>query len=239
MTSAEDAWDAAEEIGVPVVVKPHFGNHGRGVATNLTTREQVIAAYHDARLIGEVMVEQFAPGDDYRLLVVGDRLVAAARREPAQVIGDGVSTIAKLVEEVNRDPRRSDDHATALSKIKLGPIALAVLAEQGFNAGSVPPVGQRVLIRRNANLSTGGTATDVTDLVHPDVAARAVEAAQAVGLDIAGVDVVAETSAARSKSRRRGRRSQRRPRPADAPGALVRHAQAGRRGHRRHDVPGR
>jgi cyanophycin synthetase len=191
-TSPEDAWEAAQEIGAPVVVKPRFGNQGRGVTTDLSEREHVIAAYHNALLIGEVVVEQSAPGADYRLLVVGDRMVAAARREPAQVIGDGVSTIAQLVEQVNRDPRRSDNHATALSKIYLCPISLQVLTEQGYNGESVPPVGQRVLIRRNANLSTGGTAADVTDLVHPDVAARVVEAAQAVGLDIAGIDVVAQ-----------------------------------------------
>jgi cyanophycin synthetase len=189
---AEDAWVAARTIGLPVVVKPQDGNHGRGVATNLTTREQVWKAYENARAEGEhVLVERFAPGDDYRLLVIGGRLVAAARREPAQVVGDGRSTIAQLVAEVNKDPRRGDDHATVLSKIYLDAVALQVLTEQGYAADSVPPAGARVLIRRNANLSTGGTATDVTDRVHPEVAARAVEAARAVGLDIAGIDVVA------------------------------------------------
>jgi len=189
---AEDAWRAAEEIGVPVVVKPQYGNQGRGVITNLTTREQVEAAFVSAKEEGNsIMVEKFAPGDDYRLLVVGNKLVAAARREPAHVIGDGRSTIRQLVDEVNRDPRRSDDHATVLTKIKIESIALALLAEQGFTPESVPPAAQRVLIRRNANLSTGGTAEDVTDLVHPQVAARAIEAAQMIGLDIAGVDIVA------------------------------------------------
>ncbi|MBX7169249.1 MAG: cyanophycin synthetase [Pirellulales bacterium] len=192
VTDAEDAWEAAQEIGVPVVVKPQYGNQGRGVITNLTTREQVMAAFAAAKEEGSsIMVEQFAPGDDYRILVIGDKMIAAARREPAHVVGDGVSTIRHLVDEVNKDPRRSDDHATVLTKIKLETIALALLAEQGFTPDSVPPAGQRVLIRRNANLSTGGTATDVTDLVHPEVAARAVEAAQMIGLDIAGVDIVA------------------------------------------------
>jgi cyanophycin synthetase len=116
--------------------------------------------------------------------------VAAALREPAHVIGDGRSTITQLVEGANRDPRRSDGHSTALSFIKLDAVALGVLAEQGFSPDSVPPAGARVLIRRNGNLSTGGTATDVTDRVHPELAARAVEAARVVGLDIAGVDVV-------------------------------------------------
>jgi cyanophycin synthetase len=192
VNDAEDAWDAAQEIGVPVVVKPQYGNQGRGVITNLTTREQIMTAYAAAKQEGRsIMVERFAPGDDYRVLVVGNKMVAAARREPAHVIGDGTSTIRQLVDEVNRDPRRSDDHATVLTKIKLEPIALALLAEQGYAPDAVPPSGQRVLIRRNANLSTGGTANNVTDAVHPDVAARAIEAAQVIGLDIAGVDIVA------------------------------------------------
>ncbi|MFO0929341.1 MAG: acetate--CoA ligase family protein [Gemmataceae bacterium] len=172
---AADAWEAAQEIGVPVVVKPQFGNHGRGVATNLTTREQVMRAYEAARQAGkgdEVIVETFIPGDDYRLLVVGDRLIAAARREPGQVIGDGRSSVRQLMDEVNKDPRRSDGHATVLSYLKLDAVALAVLEEQGYTPDAVPAAGERVLIRRNANLSTGGTATDVTDDVHPDVAAR-------------------------------------------------------------------
>lgn len=190
---ADDAWATASEIGVPVVVKPQDGNQGRGVATNLATREQIVAAYEAARKEGQsVLVEKFAPGHDYRLLVVGDRVVAAARREPAQVLGDGVHTIAQLVELVNADPRRGEHHATVLSKIKLDAIALAVLADQGFTPEAVPPAGTTVLIRRNANLSTGGTAIDVTERVHPAVAACAVDAAKIVGLDIAGVDVVAQ-----------------------------------------------
>jgi cyanophycin synthetase len=192
VTSADDAWSAAQDLELPVVVKPQFGNHGRGVTTNLTTREQVVAAYEAAIKEGEsVLVETYAPGDDYRLLVIGDRLVAAARREPAQVVGDGCSTIRQLVDEVNRDPRRSDGHSTVLSLIKIDEIARAVLAEQGYTTDSIPPAGTKVLIRRNGNLSTGGTATDVTDLVHPDVARQAVEAARMVGLDVAGIDVIA------------------------------------------------
>src|SRR5262249_44356547 len=120
------------------------------------------------------------------------RLAAAALREPAHVIGDGLSTIQQLIEEANRDPRRSDGHGTALSFIKIDDIASALLAEQSLTVNSVPPQGVRVLIRRNANLSTGGTATDVTDLVHEEVAAQAADAVRAVGLDVAGVDVVVE-----------------------------------------------
>jgi cyanophycin synthetase len=189
---AEDAWAAAQEIGGPVVVKPRFGNQGRGVATNLTTREQVVTAFANAREEGdEIVVERFAPGADYRVLVVNGKVVAASRREPAHVIGDGRRTIAQLVEEVNKDPRRADHHATALSKIVLEANALAVLCEQGYSPESIAPEGTRVLIRRNANLSTGGTAADVTDEVHPDVASRSVDAARVIGLDIAGVDIVA------------------------------------------------
>jgi cyanophycin synthetase len=188
---ADDAWAAAEELGLPVVVKPQYGNHGRGVATDLRTKEQVLAAYQAAREESSyIMVETFLPGDDHRLLVIGGKLVAAALREPAQVIGDGRSTIRHLVDEVNKDPRRGEGHATVLTKIKLDTIGLQVLAEQGCAPDAVPAAGHKVLIRRNGNLSTGGTATDVTDRVHPEVAARAVEAARVVGLDIAGIDVV-------------------------------------------------
>lgn len=192
VVDADDAWAAAEELGLPVVVKPQYGNHGRGVATNLTSRAQIDRAYEAACAEGDsILVETYIPGADYRLLVIGNRLIAAALREPAHVIGDGRSTVAELVAEVNRDPRRSDGHATVLSFIKLDAVGLAVLAEQGYSPESVPLAGQRVWIRRNGNLSTGGTAEDVTDRVHPQVAARAVDAARAVGLDIAGVDVVA------------------------------------------------
>jgi cyanophycin synthetase len=193
VSDADDAWAAALELGLPVVVKPRFGNQGRGVAANLTNEEQVRSAYATAR--GEsafVMVENYLPGRDHRILIVGGKLTAASLREPAQVVGDGRSTIASLVEEVNKDPRRSDGHATPQSIIKLDAIALGVLAEQGFTADSIPASAQLVLIRRNANLSTGGSAADVTDLVHPEIAQAAVEAARVVGLDIAGVDFIVE-----------------------------------------------
>ena len=191
--SAEDAWEAAEDIGLPVVVKPQYGNHGRGVATNLQSQEQVIAAYNAAREEGRsIVVERHAPGDDYRMLVVGGKLVAAARREPAHVVGDGQSTVQKLIDKVNEDPRRSDGHSTSLSLIKIDAVALGVLLAQGMTPDTIPPVGKKVLVRRNANLSTGGTAADVTDEVHPDVARHAIEAARVVGLDIAGVDMVAQ-----------------------------------------------
>ncbi|TXH26683.1 MAG: cyanophycin synthetase [Elusimicrobia bacterium] len=192
--SAEDAWAAACEIGCPVVVKPQDGNQGRGVAVNLTTREEIEAAYAIAFSVSdEVLVERFLPGHDYRLLVVGNRLVAAARRDPPLVVGDGAQTIRQLVERVNLDPRRGEGHATSLTRIRLDDIALARLGAAGLTPESIPSKGRRVVLRNNANLSTGGTATDVTDDVHLDLAAQAVAAVQAVGLDIAGVDVVCDS----------------------------------------------
>jgi cyanophycin synthetase len=189
--SAEEAWEAAEDIGLPVVVKPQDGNQGRGVALNLSTKEQVLAAYEAASKESKrVLVETFSPGGDYRLLVVGDRMVAAARREPAHVIGDGVHNVSELVAIANKDPRRGDHHATSLSKMYLDAVSLSVLREESLYPTSVPAAGRKVFIRRNANLSTGGTAVDVTDQVHPETAARVVEAAQMIGLEIAGLDVV-------------------------------------------------
>lgn len=191
--SVDEAWEVAQKVGLPVVVKPQDGNQGKGVTVNITDRAQLEAAYKNAEEYGTVMVERFLPGHDFRLLVVGDQLVAAARREPPQVLGDGQHTVRELVEQVNLDPRRGEGHATSLTKIRLDDIAVARLAAQDLTPDSVPPKGQRVILRNNANLSTGGTATDVTDDVHPEVAARAIAAAQMVGLHICGVDMVAET----------------------------------------------
>ena len=191
VATPEDAWTAACEVGLPVVIKPKGGNQGKGVTVNITSREQLLAAYAAATEFGdEILVERYIPGNDFRLLVVGNKLVAAARRDPPNVVGNGSHTIRELVEQINKDPRRGSGHATSLTKIRFDDIALACLAAQGFQAESVPPKGQRVTLRHNANLSTGGSATDVTDDVHPEVAARAVAAAQMVGLDICGVDMV-------------------------------------------------
>jgi cyanophycin synthetase len=191
--SPEEAWAIAQEIGLPVVVKPQDGNQGKGVTVNITDRDAFQAAYETAERHGTVMVEKFLPGHDYRLLVVGHKLVAAARREPPLVVGDGVHTVRQLVDQVNADPRRGEGHATSLTKIRFDDIAIGRLQAQGLEPDSVPEKGRRVILRNNANLSTGGTATDVTDDVHPEVAARAVAAARMVGLDICGVDVVCES----------------------------------------------
>ncbi|MEY4979057.1 MAG: hypothetical protein RLZZ352_1327 [Pseudomonadota bacterium] len=193
VSSVDEAWAVAQAIGLPVVVKPQDGNQGKGVTVNIVSRDHLEVAYRVAADIGPVMVERFLPGSDYRLLVVGDRMVAAARRDPPYVIGDGLHSVQALVEHINADPRRGDGHATSLSRIRIDDIALARLQLQGLTPQSVPEQGQRVVLRNNANLSTGGTATDVTDEVHPDVAARAVAAARMIGLEICGVDVVCET----------------------------------------------
>ena len=194
VTSAEDAWAAAQEIGLPVVVKPRDGNQGKGISVNISTKEGVMLAYKTAvSFRDDVLVERYLPGSDFRLLVVGNKLVAAARRDPPLVIGNGKNTVRELVEQVNADPRRGEGHATSLTKIRLDDIAKNRLKEQGLDENSVPAKGTRVILRNNANLSTGGTATDVTDDVHQEVAARAIAAAQMVGLDICGVDVVCES----------------------------------------------
>jgi cyanophycin synthetase len=191
--SAEDAWKVACEIDGPVVLKPRDGSQGKGVAVNIQGRDQIEAAYAAASGYGsEVIVERYFPGHDFRLLVVGDRLVAAARRDPPQVIGDGERSIAQLVEQINADPLRGEGHGSSLTRIRLDEIALATMAAQNYDADSTPEKGVLVTLRNNANLSTGGTATDVTDHVHPDLAATAVAAAQMVGLDVCGIDLVSE-----------------------------------------------
>ncbi|MBN9463337.1 MAG: cyanophycin synthetase [Burkholderiales bacterium] len=194
VTSLEEAIAAFEALGGAVVVKPRDGNQGKGVSVNVETRAHLEAAWASATEISsDVLIERYVAGDDFRALVVGGRLVAAARRDPPQVTGDGVRTVRELVEELNRDPRRGEGHSTSLTRIRLDEVAATRLAMQGLTADCVPPAGARVMLRNNANLSTGGSATDVTDEVHPEWAARAVEAAQTVGLDICGVDVVCRT----------------------------------------------
>ena len=193
VASLNDAWQAMQEIDAPVVVKPQDGNQGKGVTVNVVTREHLEIAYAAAAEISdEVLIERYIPGHDFRLLVVGNKMVAAARRDPPLVIGDGVHTVKELVDIVNSDPRRGEGHATSLTKIRFDEIAIARLAVQGYTQDSIPVKGARVVLRNNANLSTGGTATDVTDDVHPHLAASAVSAAQMIGLDICGVDMVCE-----------------------------------------------
>ncbi|MBX6311504.1 MAG: cyanophycin synthetase, partial [Isosphaeraceae bacterium] len=194
VADADDAWAAAQELGLPVVVKPQDRDLALGVYLDLRTEDQVRAAYAAARAASEaVVVERFAPGVEHRVLVVGDRVVAAARIQPPQVVGDGRSTIAELVEAINRDPRRGETYLAPKYKITLDDNARAALAAQGYSFDSVPPAGARVLIHRNPpHIENGGDIIDVTDRVHPEVAARALEATRIVGLDVAGLDLVAE-----------------------------------------------
>ncbi len=186
---ADAAVRAAERIGYPVVVKPVDGNHGRGVSINLGTEDDVLDAYDKAADEGSgVLVEKMIPGADHRLLVVDGKLIAAAKRVPAHVVGDGKRTIEELVEEENKDPRRGVGHENMLTRIELDARAKRMLAARGFSTDSVPPEGETVFLRSTANLSTGGTAVDVTDAVHPDNRIMAERAIKAVGLDIGGVD---------------------------------------------------
>ncbi len=189
VTDAADAWKAAQEIGGLVVVKPRFGNQGRGVVVGVSTREQVEEAYKFTRAQGpDIVVEQCAFGAEHRLLVVDGKLVAAVRGNPAQVTGDGRHTIAELIEsQINVDPRRGDDLSFPLDKIILGPPVLLMLEQQGYQPESVPAAGVQVVVQRNGNL-----AIDVTDDVHPEFARLAGLAARVVGLDVAGLDVLAD-----------------------------------------------
>ena len=180
---------AARRIGFPVVTKPYNGNHGRGISIRLTTDAEVAHGFAVAREHSRsVIVETFLEGDDHRLLVVNGELVAATRRTPGHVVGDGRHTIVQLIEIVNQDPRRGVGHEKVLTRLELDAQALKMLERAGLTAGSVPETGQLVYLRSTANLSTGGTATDVTDVIHPDNREMAERAVRAIGLDVGGVD---------------------------------------------------
>ena len=187
--SEVDAWETATSLGTPVVVKPRDGNHGRGVTVNLIAKEQVIEAYGAALKEGNgVLVERYAPGADHRILVVDGKFVAAARREPAHVIGDGEKNVSQLLEQLNADPERGDGFLTPLKHVEPDP---DLLVDQGFDFHSIPEQGVRVWIGRKINYFNGGASVDVTNEVHPEVARRAEMAARVVGLDVAGIDIVA------------------------------------------------
>jgi len=189
---ADEAWEAAQDIGLPIVVKPTDANHGRGVFIDLTTQEQVAEAYEQALNEGSgVMVEKFIPGVDHRLLVVGNDMIAASRGDPAVVVGDGKSTVVQLIDDqLNSDPRRGELETCPWDKIdtvKWDPVILADLQNQGHPPESVPHDGERVMVARFANW-----AIDITDEVHLSVRDHVITAAKVAGLDICGVDVVCE-----------------------------------------------
>ncbi len=186
---ADDAAAAAERIGFPVVVKPFNANHGRGISIHLTTEAQVRSGFEVAREHSRsVIVESFITGEDHRMLVINGELAAVSKRVPGHVVGDGLHTVEQLVDEVNRDPRRGIGHEKVLTRLAFDQQAETMLARRGYARETVPPAGERVFLRSTGNLSTGGTATDMTDLVHPDNAEMAVRAVKAIGLDVGGVD---------------------------------------------------
>jgi len=201
VTSQTDALKAARRLGGPVVLKPYNGNHGRGITINVTGEDEIRAGFEAAREHSRsVIVETYLAGDDHRLLVVNGELIAATRRTPGHVVGDGRLTVAELVEVVNSDPRRGVGHEKVLTKLKLDREAELMLERKGYTADSVPPAGETVPLRSTANLSTGGTATDVTDIIHPDNRAMAERAVRAVGLDVGGVDFLSTNIAESYKS---------------------------------------
>jgi len=189
VTSPNDAWEAAQDIGLPVVVKPIDGNHGRGVFINLYTQQEIEAAYVVAINEGsEVLVERHIVGDEHRLLVVGNKVVAAAKGETVWVTGDGKHTIQDLIQiQINSDPRRGNSEEHPLNPVRIDSAVELELARQQLTGDSVPAVDHKVLIQSNGNV-----AFDVTDLVHPDVASQVALAARVVGLEIAGIDLVAQ-----------------------------------------------
>jgi cyanophycin synthetase len=189
----EDAVRAAKRLGYPLVTKPLDGNHGRGVTIGVACEEQLRFGFAEAQAQAkgrDVIIERFFPGHDHRILVVAGKMIAVAERVPAQVVGDGVSTIRQLVVEVNKDPRRGNGHENVMTRIKIDALVEEFLGRSGLTPDSIPEAEQIVQLRATANLSTGGTAVDRTNEIHPDNAEIARRAAMIVGLDVAGVDFV-------------------------------------------------
>ncbi len=184
--------DLIYKLGTPLAVKPYNSNHGKGVSLNIKNWYDLKEAFQKARKYSElVLVEEYIEGKDYRLLVVGDKLCAAAERIPPRVIGDGQSTIRDLINIINKSPERGEGHEKRLTSIKIDEMVKKCLQEQGLDLDRVPGKGELIYLRYNGNLSTGGTARDVTDEVHPENASLAVRAARIIGLDIAGIDIIA------------------------------------------------
>tara|TARA_Y100001978_G_scaffold202483_1_gene223803 strand:+ start:2249 stop:4909 length:2661 start_codon:yes stop_codon:yes gene_type:complete len=184
--------EAVEYVGFPLVIKPVNGNHGRGITTNINSMDEALIAFKEAKEISRlVIVEKFITGEDYRLLVIDHKLVAAAKRTPAHVIGDGKSTIQQLVDEVNKDERRGYGHEKVLTEISINSLTLELLKESGMTPETVVSKGEFVKLKSTANLSTGGTAEDVTDLIHPYNIFMAERISKIIGLDICGIDIMA------------------------------------------------
>ncbi|MDT8377287.1 MAG: cyanophycin synthetase [Desulfotignum sp.] len=189
----EEALAAFNEIGTAVVVKPDVGNHGNGSTINVIDTDQLEMAFHAAKAFyPEVIVEEYVHGGDFRLLVIDGKMVAVARREPAHIIGDGTSAIKTLIQKVNSDPLRGFGHEKVLTQIEIDEMTERLLALRGFSLESRPEAGEKVYLKATANLSQGGTATDVTDEVNPEIRRMAERAARIIGLDCVGIDALAQ-----------------------------------------------
>ncbi|MFL2570323.1 MAG: cyanophycin synthetase [Parvicellaceae bacterium] len=186
--------EVIEDIGYPIVIKPVNGNHGRGITTNINSLDDALIAFASAKEISRlVIVEKYVVGEDFRILVINNKMVAAAKRSPAHVIGDGKSTIKELIDKVNEDPRRGFGHEKVLTKIDINNLTLEILKENELTPESIIKSGEYVKLKNTANLSTGGTAEDVTDLVHPSNVFMAERISKIIDLDICGIDIMAET----------------------------------------------
>lgn len=178
-------------VGFPLVIKPVGGNHGRGITVNVMNVEDARVAFHAAKEVSAaVIVEKFITGEDYRLLVINNVLVAAAKRTPAHVIGNGVSTVKQLVDEVNKDPRRGYGHENVLTQITINDLTKSILKGKGYTEDSVIAKDEVLILKDTANLSTGGTAEDVTDIVHPANVSMAERISKIIDLDICGIDIM-------------------------------------------------
>lgn len=191
--SEEGLKDAVEKYGYPLVIKPIDGNHGKGNTTNITTWEQAVKALDAAKQYSRsVIVEKFITGFDFRILVINYKFICAALRTPASVKGDGEHTIQWLIDETNKDPRRGYGHEKVLTQITIDQFTQKMLDEKGYTLDTIPPKGELVLLKPTANLSTGGTSTDVTDEVHPANIFMCERIARIIGLDICGIDIMAK-----------------------------------------------
>ena len=193
VSTLEEAVAAFKEIGAAVVVKPDVGNHGKGATIDISDLDRLEKAFLSAKAYcPDVIVEEYVRGSDFRLLVIDGNLVAAAKREPAHIVGDGKSTVEDLVRQVNSDPLRGFGHEKALTRIEIDEMSERLLALRGLSPGSRPEKGEKVFLKTTANLSQGGTATDVTDEVNPDIRRMAERAALIIGLDCMGMDALAD-----------------------------------------------
>ncbi|MGI9547107.1 MAG: cyanophycin synthetase [Flavobacteriaceae bacterium] len=183
--------EACRYVGFPLVVKPIDGNHGRGITVDINNYEEALEAFKIAKEVSRrVIVEKYITGEDYRLLVINNKFVAAAKRTPAHVVGDGKSTIQELVDEVNKDPRRGYGHEKVLTAITINELTKNIIADAGYSVDSVLPENEQLILKDTANLSTGGTAEDVTDIVHPANIDMAERISKIIDLDICGIDVM-------------------------------------------------